>query len=125
VAGPPPAELTATETFLLIGQGGASNVSMQGVFHVRRLSNGTVVSFVDNFRATGAEGCFPEQRITIEDRFHARTSQSPFSFEVGRDGRFALPHGTACGGHPAQTDSAASLRLRPKGWGARRRPSHV
>jgi hypothetical protein len=59
-AATPPVELTFTEKFYLIGQAQAPNVSLQGVFHVTILADGTVKSFVDNFKATGADGCFPE-----------------------------------------------------------------
>ena len=54
-----PLTVTVTEKFLLIGQGGAPNLSVVGVFHLTMLPDGTVTAFVDNERLVGSPGCFP------------------------------------------------------------------
>jgi hypothetical protein len=50
-----PMEETFIENLNLIGQGGAPNVPLKGVFHIRILPDGTVTAFVDTSR--GNEGC--------------------------------------------------------------------
>ena len=53
-----PKEITFSENFHLIGQGGASNLTLHGTFHIRILPDGTITAFVDTSR--GEAACFPE-----------------------------------------------------------------
>ena len=54
-----PFTFTATEKFLLIGQGGAPNLSVVGAFRLTIYPDGSVTALVDNERLVGSPGCFP------------------------------------------------------------------